>query len=502
MTTTDLKTVIAPVTSSGTKVPSKTPTPKKGRGASKPKQPVIWTPQPKQQEALVRTEFEVLYGGARGGGKTDTGIAWLLYPVWDWLNAIKAKDFEKAARLSRYRALIIRKNADDLKDWTDRAEALYTRIFGNQITFTGKPVEIKFGDGPIFRTGHLKDADAYQKYQGHEYQRVLVEELTQIPAVENYEDLISSCRSTIPEIEAQVFNTTNPDGPGFWWVKDRFQIPEWPPQEPIKTTVDITLPDGRVKHSSRVFIRALLEDNPKLQDADVGYETRIAGMADTSRVKAWLQGYWGAPIIEGVIFNEELKKMHESGRVTEVAFDIKKPVYTYWDIGRDATPILFFQLVGNMWHMIDFYEASGQGFSHYAEVLRQKSTELGYWYGQHFGPHDLAKTDMNNETIWKIAESNGIIFTVVPKASTSEGIEAAKVKFGRLMVDSTRCAEYLRRISSFRRGWDEKREVFLDTYIHDWASHAGTATFYWGLTPDPVYSADEGDFNLYSTSFN
>lgn len=28
----------------------------------------VWKPHPKQEEALRRAEFEVLYGGARGGG--------------------------------------------------------------------------------------------------------------------------------------------------------------------------------------------------------------------------------------------------------------------------------------------------------------------------------------------------------------------------------------------------------------------------------------------------
>jgi len=464
---------------------------------SKPKIPVVWTPQAKQQEALVRTEFEVLYGGARGGGKTDTGIAWLLYPVWDWLQAIRDKDYEKAQRLSRYRALIIRKNADDLKDWIDRAQATYSQVFGNSVQFAGKPVDIKFGDGPIFRTGHLKDADAYQKYRGHEYQRILVEELTQIPAEEYYEDLISSCRSTIPEIDAQVFATTNPDGPGFYWVKDRFSIPEWPPETPIITNKEVEMPDGSKVNTQRVFIRALLSDNPKLKEKDVGYEVRLASMKDESRKKAWLQGYWGAPIIEGVIFNEELKSLYD-GRVTEVAWQPEYPVYTYWDIGRDATPILFMQLIGNTWHLIDFYEASGQGFEHYARIIREKP----YWYGQHFGPHDLMKTDMANETIWQLAEKQGIVFTIVPKAQTADGIEAAKNKFPRLKVDAVKAAGWLKRISAFRREWDDDKQIFKDNYVHDWASHAGTATFYWGLQPDPVYSSDDGDFNLYNSNFS
>lgn len=466
-------------------------------GKYKKPQPVLWTPQPKQEQALIRKEFEVLYGGARGGGKTDAGIAWLLYPVWDWLKAIQQKDTQKVKRLARYRALIIRKNADDLKDWLDRAEDLYTKIFGSNVQFVGKPVEIKFGDGPIFRTGHLKDADAYRKYQGHEYQRELVEELTQIPAKENYEDLISSCRSTIPEIEPQVFATTNPDGPGFYWVKERFQIPDWPPETPIVSEQKILMPDGREETMKRVFVSALLTDNPKLKEKDVGYEVRIASMGE-ERVKAWLQGFWGEPIIEGVIFTQELKKARAEGRVTEISYDETLPVYTFWDIGRDATPILFMQLKGNTWHLIDFYEASGESFSHYAQVLRDKK----YWYGQHFGPHDLAKTDMANETIWGIAEKHGIVFTVIPRATTADGIEAAKSKFGRLKIDSVKCAAYLQRISSFRREWDEDKQVFKDTYIHDWASHAGTATFYWGLQPDPVYDSKGEDFNLYKTNFN
>jgi len=459
------------------------------------KKPVVWTPQPKQTEALIRKEFEVLYGGARGGGKTDAGIAWLLYPVWDWLRAIKSGDKEKAKNLSRYRALIIRRNADDLKDWIDRASNLYSQIFGSSVQFTGKPTEIKFGNGPIFRTGHLKDEDAYQKYRGHEYQRMLIEEATQIPSEENYENLISACRSTILEIEPQVFLTTNPDGPGFYWVKDRFKIPDWPPSEPIRQDIKITLPTGEEMLTTRVFISALIKDNPKLREKDIGYEFRLASMKDESQRKAWLQGYWGEPIIEGVIFNDELKRASQEGRITEISYDSRYPVYTFWDIGRDATPILFMQLIGNTWHLIDFYESSGKGFDHYAQVIRSKP----YWYGQHFGPHDLMKTDMQNETIWQIAEKHGIIFTIVPKSSTADAIEAARAKFGRLKISST-CSQYLKRIHSFRREYDEDKQVYKDTYIHDWASHAGTATFYWGLTPDPVYSADES-FSLYGTTF-
>jgi len=42
------------------------------------KQTVVWAPQPgRQTEALSTKAFELLYGGAKFGGKTQGGKAWL-----------------------------------------------------------------------------------------------------------------------------------------------------------------------------------------------------------------------------------------------------------------------------------------------------------------------------------------------------------------------------------------------------------------------------------------
>ena len=42
---------------------------------------VIWTPQPKQIEFMQRPEYEALYGGAAGGGKSDAMLAEALRQV-------------------------------------------------------------------------------------------------------------------------------------------------------------------------------------------------------------------------------------------------------------------------------------------------------------------------------------------------------------------------------------------------------------------------------------
>ena len=52
-------------------------------GETNLQQPVLWRPNPGQQtKALQRMEREVCYGGARGGGKTDAGMVWLVNPVY------------------------------------------------------------------------------------------------------------------------------------------------------------------------------------------------------------------------------------------------------------------------------------------------------------------------------------------------------------------------------------------------------------------------------------
>ena len=44
---------------------------KKGKSAQQLVQRVVWSPQEKQAQFMKRGEYEVLYGGAAGGGKSD-----------------------------------------------------------------------------------------------------------------------------------------------------------------------------------------------------------------------------------------------------------------------------------------------------------------------------------------------------------------------------------------------------------------------------------------------
>lgn len=242
---------------------------------------VDWKPHPgPQTEALTRQEFELLYGGARGGGKTEAGMAWMVAP-----NIINHP---------LYKGLVVRRHADDLSDWIARSRLFYRKL---SPVFAGNPPIIRFPCGAYIKTGHLKDKDAYQKYLGHEYQRILIEELTLIPSEESYEKLISSCRSSVAELKPQVFATTNPGGPGHGWVKAR-----WVDTCRLKPFLD---PESGM---TRIFIPSTLDDNPALMKNDPLYVRRIEALKDFKLRMAWRWGSWD--IFAGQFFDEWDEKIH------------------------------------------------------------------------------------------------------------------------------------------------------------------------------------------------
>jgi len=290
-----------------------------------------WEPHPKQQEALKRREFEILYGGARGGGKTDAGIVWLTYDISH----------------PRFRALVIRRNADDLSDWIDRARRMYSR-FGADFAY--RPTEIKFPSGAIIKTGHLKDDNAYGKYQGHEYHRMVIEELNQIPQEKRYLQLISSCRSTIPELSPQIFATTNPGGAGHGWVKKRF-VDVAPPN------TSFTDPKNGL---TRIYIPATVDDNPTLKNNDPNYIKVLDSLKETDEElwKAWRLGSWDT--FAGQFFREFRRDLHTCKSFMPLS---NIPKYGGVDWGRIA-PFVFlagaFDVVklddGRVFHRVWIYK--------------------------------------------------------------------------------------------------------------------------------------------------
>lgn len=241
-----------------------------------------WRPHPRQEEFLATAAREVLFGGARGGGKTDGGIVWVARPSLE-------------QKFSKFRGLVLRETADSLADWVDRANEVYSKT-GARLIMTPTARFVWPWGAKIF-TGHLKDQRSIQKYIGREFQRILIEELTQIPDLQLYIKLLGSCRSTIPGLDSRIAGTTNPGGPGHYWVKKRFVDPAAP----------MTMFKERGSPLTRIFIPSLVTDNPTLCENDPAYLHYLDSLPDKLR-KAWRHGDWS--VLEGSYFTEFSRQSH------------------------------------------------------------------------------------------------------------------------------------------------------------------------------------------------
>jgi len=193
--------------------------------------------------------------------------------------------------------------------------------------------------------------------------------------------------------------------------------------------------------------------------------------------------------ILGAYWGKELVTAEREGRICAVEPDPDLPVHTAWDLGvGDSTAIWFFQVLHGGVNVIDFYQASGHGAEHYADVL----TARGYTYGAHWIPHDgrvrewgTGKTRV--ETLIEL----GYRPSVVPGHKLEDGINGGRRLLKRTRFDAARCAEGLECLRQYRRKWDDKKKVFANIPLHDWTSHAADAFRYLAmahreLTPEPV----------------
>jgi hypothetical protein len=152
------------------------------------------------------------------------------------------------------------------------------------------------------------------------------------------------------------------------------------------------------------------------------------------------------------------------------------PVYTAWDIGvRDATAIWFFQpLLGGI-NVIDYYESSGVGVDHYAQVLKER----GYTYKWHYVPHDgMVKEWGSGRTRVEVMMSMGLKPHPVPDHRLMDGISAGRVTIPMARFDRLKCRDGIEAMKQYRSEYDEERKVLKPTPLHDWACHGADAWRY------------------------
>ena len=231
----------------------------------------VWSPQRMQAVFMSRWEYEALYGGAAGGGKSDALLAEALRQV----------------HIPHYRALILRKTFPQLTELMDRSRELYKSAFPEAGYNDGKHVWI-FPSGAKVYFGSMQHAKDRINYQGKRYDFIAFDELTHFTWQE-YSYMFSRNRPGGPGTRVYIRAATNPGGTGHGWVKERF-ITKAPPMT--------TVWEGR---KSRIFIPATVYDNQILLQNDPSYLDSMRLMPDAER-NALLHGSWDS--FSGQVFTE------------------------------------------------------------------------------------------------------------------------------------------------------------------------------------------------------
>jgi hypothetical protein len=249
-----------------------------------------WKPNPGPQELFLSCPaFEVLYGGAKGGGKTDALL----------MEALRYKDIEGV------KVLLLRRTYPRLTEIIDRSFLFYQPLGA---TYFKQEHRWVFNNGFIIQFGHCQREEDKYNYHGHEYQVMMFDQVEEFTEPQ-YLFLMAQCRTSNPKVKTYIRATANPGNVGHLWVKQRFiqnrepfkikyykiNIDQFGNPSEVETTKDD-------KNSlSRCFIPAKVYDNPALMDNDPMYINRLKMLPD-KELKALLEGNWD--IFVGQYFTE------------------------------------------------------------------------------------------------------------------------------------------------------------------------------------------------------
>lgn len=181
-----------------------------------------------------------------------------------------------------------------------------------------------------------------------------------------------------------------------------------------------------------------------------------------------------AAAIKGAWYGTELEAAAQGGRIRDVPYDPALPVDTDWDLGiADSMSIWFSQsLRSGETRLIDYYEATGEGFPHYVKVLRDRP----YVYGKHWAPHDISVRELGTgKSRIETAAALGLKFEVTPSIPFVDGIQAARLMLAKCWFDQTRASAGINALRNYRKQFNARLNEFTGTPIHDWASHGADA---------------------------
>jgi hypothetical protein len=252
----------------------------------------------------------------------------------------------------------------------------------------------------------------------------------------------------------------------------------------------------RVQNRDNWFKQLLTVDDtrrpngdPVVTDEDID-ELRATGMTEELIQQEFYCSFDSA--MAGSYYGKEMKRAYETGRIGNVPIDPALVVHTAWDLGMDdATAIWFYQQIGREVRMVNYYEASGEGLTHYIQQLQQFKDENKIMYGRHYAPHDIEVRELSTGVKRKdFAAEKGLFFETCKRMKLLEGIDMTRRAFPYIWFDESNCRRGLDCLNNYRKEYDESRQTWSMQPVHDWSSHGADAFRTFGMAFNPGSSFD------------
>jgi hypothetical protein len=223
------------------------------------------------------------------------------------------------------------------------------------------------------------------------------------------------------------------------------------------------------------------DDGTPVISNEVIEEERKAGMPEPMIQQEFFNSF-DAPFV-GAYYGEQMRAAEVSGRIRMdgIPYDPRMEVNTAWDLGiNDVTSIWFYQISPFDIRVLAYYEASGEGLSHFAKVLKGQVEDYEYFgeylYGVHNAPWDIVVRELGTgKSRLETARELGIKFKPCKKHQVLDGIEIVRSTLPRAVFDGQRCARGIEALRQYRKDWDDRGRCFRNRPLHDWTSNAADA---------------------------